>query len=105
MYGASDGESEKLWASMGIPPEHWSKMRESVAIEVWPEHWTAYQVFLAMGTQWRIGPSGPTGLEYQSLPIVMEMLDVDQAERAELFGQIRVMEYEALSVMNERKAD
>ena len=54
-----------------------------------------------MSTQWRIGMSGATGLDYAALPAVMDLMDVAQADRREMFDSLRVMERAALDVMAE----
>lgn len=71
-------------------------------VEVWPENYLSLQVFEAMGTQWRVGISGPTGLDYTVLPIVMRQMQVPKKERRQLFDDIRVMEGAALKVMREK---
>ena len=69
---------------------------------VWPEHGQAVTVFAALLTQWRVGPSGRVyGLDYAALPPVLELLAVERESWPELFGQIRVMENEAVKALNE----
>lgn len=68
--------------------------------EVWPDNWMAVQAFIAMGTQWRIGATGHSGLEYQSLPFVLRMNGAPRAEWPELFSQIRVLERVALEELS-----
>ena len=81
---------------------------ERIPVEVWPEHWPAYEMFCALQTQWRVGASGPTGLDYNVLDRRLERyqirhgLTLDELEAFE--DDIRAMEYEALAVMHE-KAD
>ena len=41
---------------------------------VWPDMEPAVTVFLAMGTQWRVGPIGLLGLEYQAIRPTAELL-------------------------------
>lgn len=65
-------------------------------LEIWPENLPALGVFIAMRTQWRSGPSGPVGLDYNVLPIVMDWEGVDQALRSDIFAAIRSMERAAL---------
>jgi hypothetical protein len=65
-------------------------------VEVWPENWKAWGLFCAVSTQWRIGMSGPTGLDYVPL---MRLLDLDQLsadEWRDTFDCIRVLEGAAL---------
>jgi hypothetical protein len=86
---------------MGIPPELWDGMRETQVVEVWPEHETPLAAFSAMGTQWRIGMNGPTGLDYAALPAVLDLVEVPHNERPEVFAALRIMEAAALTVMSE----
>lgn len=53
----------------------------------------------AMGTQWRTGACGATGLDYGVLPGVMRLVGVPAKDRQTVFQDIRVMESEALAVM------
>ena len=70
--------------------------------EIWPDNWLPVEVFISMGTQWRTGMAGPTGLDYGVLPDVMPLRGVPKAERAEVFDWIRMMEGEALDQMREK---
>jgi hypothetical protein len=55
------------------------------------------QLFIACGTQWRIGMAGPTGLDYVAMAVVARAMGV-KLTAARMDG-IRVMESEALKVM------
>jgi hypothetical protein len=55
-----------------------------------------------MSTQWRVGYAGATGLDYASLPPVMEMCGIDADARRSVFADVRVIEREALSIMAKR---
>lgn len=90
---------------MGMTPEEIKRRIEEApeAMEVWPENWDALNVMIGMGTQWRIGHNGPTGLDYGALPFVMKMCGVPAADRNEAFALVRVMEAEALTQLAERK--
>lgn len=59
-------------------------------------------MFVALGTQWRTGMGGPTGLDYAVLPSVLRLQGVPRAAWPDTFECIRVMEGEALRVMHER---
>jgi hypothetical protein len=72
-------------------------------VEVWPDNWSTVQVFAAMETQWRIGMSGPAGLDYGVLPNVMRMTGVPRKEWPIVFDGIRIMEGAALDKMREKK--
>ncbi|WP_267911630.1 DUF1799 domain-containing protein [Citrobacter cronae] len=55
-----------------------------------------------MATQWRVGASGATGLDYNVLPWVFELHGVEDA--AACMADIRIMESEALKVMHKETA-
>lgn len=69
---------------------------------IWPDNWKTLELFIAMGTQWRAGMGGPTGLDYTALPVVAKAMRIKLTR--ERFDGIRVMEGEALRVMGERSA-
>jgi hypothetical protein len=75
--------------------------------EVWPDNVEAVNVFVAMGSQWRAGVNGATGLDYGALPEVWRRVRVPPARRDEVFDDLRTLEDAALSFMRmqrERKA-
>jgi hypothetical protein len=45
--------------------------RAAATPRIWPQHWHAVLVFMAMDTQWCIGPDGRR-LDYAALPPVLE---------------------------------
>lgn len=69
-------------------------------IELWPDNVATVDVFIGMGTQWRMGPGGATGLDYAVLPFVMRSVGIARPERQEVFDGLRVMEIEALGVIH-----
>jgi hypothetical protein len=52
-----------------------------------------------MGTQWRSGMGGATGLDYSALPEVWRRTKTPEAERDQVFADLRVMEMVALDEM------
>ena len=52
-----------------------------------------------MGTQWRMGVAGATGLDYVSLQSVMRLLAIPRKSWPEVFADIRDMESAALREM------
>ena len=74
---------------------------EADSVEVWPENWPILRLFDAMRTQWRVGFGGAYGLDYNALPVVMDLQNVTDREWA--FEGLRVMEYEALKEMHKDK--
>jgi hypothetical protein len=83
-------------AKWGLRPEDFA---EDWTVELWPDNLIAANVFITMGTQWRVGPGGAYGLDYGTLPAVMDMLGVQAADRAEVLDAIRTMEDAALEEM------
>ena len=72
------------------------------SMEIWPENEAAIALFSSLSTQWRIGMSGPTGLDYNVLFARMERMKLGDEAHELLFQDIRVIESEALSILNER---
>ncbi len=70
---------------------------------IWADNWPVIEVFLACQTQWRVaGMTGiKTGLDYTAVDSVIRMMGKSDTA-ADLFADIRVMEYEALSVFADR---
>ena len=61
-------------------------------------------MFRGMMTQWRTGMNGPTGLDYATLPAMLRLYEVPDAQHRDVFEAIRVLEDEALTIWaNERK--
>lgn len=88
---------------MGIPPEMFGKMTEASVVEVWPQNWRAFLVFAGLGTQWRVGMNGATGLDYSAVWATLNALVKSAQKRKKIFAQIRVMESAALELMSERR--
>lgn len=74
---------------------------ETEAVEVLPDAWSAFCLFEALGTQWRLGPGGPSGLDYTAIPGTAKILGLKRRQLSEAFHDVRVMENEALAVMAE----
>ncbi|MDU3906570.1 MAG: DUF1799 domain-containing protein [Citrobacter portucalensis] len=71
-------------------------------VEILPSILEAFTIFSALATQWRVGASGATGLDYNVLPWVFELHGVEDA--AACMADIRIMESEALKVMHKETA-
>ena len=57
-----------------------------------------FAVFQSMGTQWRTGMGGITGLDYNVLPWLMKLKGVE--DEATALNDIRVMESAALRIIH-----
>jgi len=84
--------------SAGFEPEDY----EDDFIEVWPENWPAVDLFISMGTQWRIGMEGRTGLDYGALYPQLDRLTDTPEQYDDLFSDIRWLERSALATMNQK---
>lgn len=60
-------------------------------------------VVLRLETQWRVGLQGPTGMVYDSLPLWLELEDVDRKDWADVTTQVQEVEAEMLRLMRERR--
>lgn len=72
-------------------------------VEVYEENSVAVEVFLELGTQWRHGMSGITGLDYAAIWTPIRIRRVPRDEWRQLFADIRVMEKTVLEVVSEQR--
>lgn len=97
----------------GAPPETIAAYRaqlfseaEQRSIDIFPENWHAWNVFRAMGSQWRVvagfGGKSYEGLDYASLPIPLaEHRHVQPRQPLHLLmPQIRTLERAAREILN-----
>lgn len=75
---------------------------EGDGVEVWPENVRAYRLFCDLQTQWRVGMSGPSGLDYSVLFVMIDRMKLSDADAEDLEYDVRAMESEALSAMHEK---
>lgn len=97
MYAQEVNEAEMLAA--GLRPEDF----EHESFEIWPENEKSISLFSSVSTQWRMGFSGPTGLDYNVLFARMNRMKLSDQEYEDLFQDIRVIESEALTTINTRE--
>ena len=101
MYSKRD-DIEKSLASFGLPAEMAEYFHEEKT-KVWLIHQPVLNVFNSLATQWRLGIKGPSGIDYSVLPVVMDLHNINQQDRAQLFADLQVMESAALEQMRENK--
>lgn len=98
---------EKELASYGVRPEDFDSDDEGsfgmIDCIIWPENWPSYLVFSNMGSQWRIGMNGASGLDYNVLSEIWRRLKVPFNTRDDIFQDIRLMESTALEQMRENQ--
>jgi hypothetical protein len=68
-------------------------------VEVWPDNLLAVNTFIAVSTQWNVGPGGPLGLNYASLEAVMRMHQIPIESHREVLEGVRTIEDAALAEM------
>lgn len=85
-------------ASFGLTVEEAS----GPPIEVFEENLSTVNTFIALGTQWRVGPNGPTGMDYSAVLAVLQMNGTPRKAWREIFDGIRVMEDAALETIRAR---
>ena len=99
LYGGEGGNQNTL-ESLGIPAAFATSFEEDKC-NIWPQNWQTVQLFAAMGTQWRVGMGGATGLVYASLPIVARGEGIKLTP--ETIRGIRIMEGAALKCMTDKR--
>ncbi|SFM63547.1 DUF1799 domain-containing protein [Rugamonas rubra] len=72
-------------------------------IDIWPDNLNAFQIFSFLGTQWRVGMSGATGLDYNVMYRKMDRLALSPGDYDELERDIQIMESAALAYMHQKK--
>lgn len=72
-------------------------------VDIWPEHVQAFELFNFMGTQWRTGVSGPTGLDYGVMYRKMDRMKLSEEEYDQLEADVMVMERTALGCIHEKE--
>ncbi len=79
-----------------------AKADRSQIIEIWPENLPPFRLFLSLSTQWRSGPTGPTGLDYGVIEATARMEGLEA--NTETFQGVRACEAEALAVWADQRA-
>lgn len=77
--------------------------------EFHPDNRLALVAWVSLQTQWRliVGASGTLyqGIEYASIPVVLDSLRVPARQRPQLLADLRVMERAALTLLNAKADD
>jgi hypothetical protein len=70
---------------------------------LWPENVPTWNLFQALSTQWLVGMGGATGLNYESVNIVMDHRRIARRDRQRVFEEIQAMERATLQAWSEKK--
>ena len=95
MYAKTEKETNPFLAGIAA-------LQAAHEYAVWPENMPAIRLFTTLQTQWRVGMSGPTGLDYNVLFARMRQLKLTGQDREWMFDDIRTIESEALSIMTKK---
>lgn len=76
---------------------------EDEEVEVWPCCVQVVRLFDAMSTQWRVGPGGVIGLDYNVIDMVMRRRGLHFDDEQQMFLDLQIMEAGALIALYERR--
>lgn len=79
---------------------------QPATVEVWPQNWPMVRAFAEVMTQWRVVPVGTAGIIYVGLDYAGARAALALARirpTPELWDGVRVMEREAMAVLNRRE--
>lgn len=77
---------------IGLSPEDFPEPM----VDVWPENWSAIQLYNQHSTQWRVGMNGPVGLDYNVIFHELDRRGLAMTEYDEFMDNIRLIEAAAL---------
>ena len=80
----------------GLSPK-FAQAREQT-LEIWPETLPAIRLFAKSLTQWRAGPTGIIGLDYNAINLLMEYDAIPMSERGELMSDITHLELSLIHI-------
>jgi hypothetical protein len=95
LYKKVSAADAQMMSFFGLKPEDYPEDD----VIVWPDVAPTINVFIAMGTQWRVSAGGAYGLDYGVLPDVLRMRGVPRSQWPELFDDLRICEDAALEQM------
>jgi len=83
---------ERSRQAMALQPLPQPPEPEPQEWRLWSEHVAALDLFNAAGTQWRVGHSGPTGLDYAGVRASPAFRGLPRATREQTFADLCVIE-------------
>jgi hypothetical protein len=107
LEGAPRDDTPQALAAFGVAAADIAHLTAAAAppptVDVWPDHTTPLLIFRALLTQWRMGPSGPIGLDYTVRPLVASDLRLRPRALREAWPAVQAMEAEALQWFAEQR--
>lgn len=72
-------------------------------VEVWEENADAFNLFLAVDSQWRYAPQGPpTSLDMSSILAAMDIHEIPRDKRKDMLHDLQVIERAAVTEMSKQ---
>lgn len=71
---------------------------------LWPDNVQAWHCWIGVQTQWRVGLSGATGLDYTGVRAYLDELGLEPSVRLDVWEGIQACERVVLSVWADRKS-
>lgn len=69
---------------------------------IFPDNLVAVSVFRDMSTQWRTGPGGIIGFDYNVLPFIFRTRKIPRNDREDVFDCVQIMERAAVSAIQNK---
>jgi hypothetical protein len=88
--------------AMGFDESDIQTAQDEDSVPVYPEAADPLRLFSELITQWRMGPSGPTGLDHARRDTEARRLGLRTRRKRRAFDGLAVMESEALAYMCEQ---
>lgn len=90
-------ELDQSLASFGLVLDDTEDNSRPRLFHLWAENEPTLSLWFALQTQWRVGMSGATGLDYTAVETLMRVRAVPRADRRELLEGLQVMERSTLN--------
>ena len=87
---------------LGLKPEDYGEDESIYEVGIFADCWNSVMVFEALSSQWRVSFAGATGLDYQAIPVVLNLKGIKKNQHEKIFNDIRVMERAALKLMEKK---
>lgn len=71
-------------------------------VEIWPENKAPLDLYLAICTQWRVGPGGLVGLDHTVVHHRLDRMNLTPRQYDDLLAAMGIVERAALKVLNEK---
>lgn len=96
-----ESEVDSAAAAIGLAPAWPATTTEPLYL--WPENVRSWQLFIAVNTQWNVGPTGAVGLNYLGVEVVMRRgWRIKRRDEQRLFNDIQIMERATLRAWQEK---